>query len=39
MIAGRRTVVPGLHNRASALGGRFAPRSLLLPAVKRVTGR
>jgi short-subunit dehydrogenase len=39
MIAGRRTVVPGLHNRASALGGRFAPRSILLPAVKRVTGR
>ena len=35
MIAGRRTVVPGLHNRASMLGGRLAPRSLLLPAVGR----
>jgi uncharacterized protein len=39
MIAGRRTVVPGLHNQASALGGRLVPRSLLLPAVKRATRR
>ena len=38
MIAGRRTAIPGLHNRASMLGGRLVPRSLLLPAVRRVTG-
>ena len=37
MIAGRRTAIPGLHNRASMLGGRFVPRSLLLPVVRRVT--
>src|SRR5829696_5124871 len=37
MIAGRRTVIPGLKNRASMLGGRLAPRSLLLPVVRRVT--
>ena len=37
MIAGRRTAIPGLHNRASMLGGRLAPRSLLLPVVRRVT--
>ena len=36
MIAGRRTAIPGLHNRASMLGGRLAPRSLLLPVVRRV---
>jgi short-subunit dehydrogenase len=37
MIAGRRTAIPGLHNRASMLGGRLAPRSLLLPVLRRVT--
>jgi short-subunit dehydrogenase len=35
MIAGRRTAIPGLHNRASMLGGRLVPRSLLLPMVRR----
>ena len=39
MIAGRRTAIPGLANRASMLGGRIAPRSLLLPLVRQVTGR
>jgi uncharacterized protein len=39
MIAGRRTVIPGLKNRASMVGGRFAPRSVLLPLVRQVTGR
>jgi uncharacterized protein len=39
MIAGRRSVIPGLTNRASMLGGRIAPRSLLLPLVRQVTGR
>jgi short-subunit dehydrogenase len=37
MIAGRRTAIPGLHNRASTIGGRLAPRSLLLPVIRRVT--
>ena len=35
MAAGNRTVTPGLANRLSALGGRLAPRSLLLPAIDR----
>jgi len=39
MVAGRRTVIPGLANRASMLGGRAMPRSLLLPLVRQVTGR
>jgi short-subunit dehydrogenase len=39
MIAGRRTAIPGLANRASMLGGRVAPRSLLLPLVRQVTAR
>ena len=39
MVAGRRTAIPGLPNRASMLGGRIAPRSLLLPLVRQVTGR
>ena len=33
MVAGDRSVVPGLVNQLSAVGGRLAPRSLLLPAV------
>jgi short-subunit dehydrogenase len=39
MVAGRRTVIPGLKNRASMIGGRMAPRSVLLPLVRQVTGR
>lgn len=39
MVAGRRTAIPGLRNRASMLGGRIAPRSVLLPLVRQVTGR
>ena len=39
MLAGRRTAIPGLANRASMLGGRAPPRSLLLPLVRQVTGR
>jgi short-subunit dehydrogenase len=35
MAKGRRSVVPGPHNVATALGGRLAPRSLLLPAMER----
>ena len=36
MIAGRRTVVPGVQNKATALGGRLVPRTLLLPIARRV---
>ena len=39
MLAGRRSAIPGLANRASMLGGRVAPRSLLLPLVRQVTDR
>lgn len=31
MVAGRRSVVPGLANQAGALAARFLPRSALLP--------
>ncbi len=37
MVRGRRTVIPGVTNRLFAVGGRFAPRSLLLPAARRLT--
>jgi short-subunit dehydrogenase len=37
MAAGRRTVTPTLKWKASAIGGRLVPRTLLLPAVKRST--
>ncbi|PVZ15057.1 SDR family NAD(P)-dependent oxidoreductase [Actinomycetospora cinnamomea] len=33
MAAGHRSVTPGLVNQLSALGGRLAPRSLLLPTL------
>lgn len=36
MIAGRRSVIPGITNKASMLGGRFVPRSLFLPAASRL---
>jgi short-subunit dehydrogenase len=39
MVAGRRSAIPGLRNRASMIGGRFTPRTLLLPLVRQVTGR
>lgn len=34
MIKGRRSVIPGLGNRAAALGGRLTPRSVLLPLAR-----
>ncbi|HZA12581.1 SDR family oxidoreductase [Mycobacterium sp.] len=34
MLDGKRTVVPGLVPKAASLGGRFAPRSVLLPALR-----
>jgi len=39
MVAGRRTAIPGLMNRASMVGGRIVPRSVLLPIVRQVNGR
>jgi short-subunit dehydrogenase len=39
MVAGKRTVTPGLAARAMTFGGRYVPRSVLLPASRLVTGR
>lgn len=35
MLRGRRSVIPGVASKALAAGGRFAPRSVLLPAAMR----
>lgn len=35
MVRGRRSVVPGTGNKLSGLLGRYTPRTLLLPVVKR----
>lgn len=37
MVKGKRTVVPGLVTKAIGLGGRFSPRSVLLPVTARAT--
>lgn len=34
MLAGKRTVVPGAVPKLVSTGGRFAPRTLLLPAIR-----
>ena len=34
MLSGRRTVVPGVVPRVVSTGGRFVPRSLLLPGIR-----
>jgi short-subunit dehydrogenase len=34
MLAGRRSVVPGVVPKVVSTGGRFAPRSLLLPGIR-----
>lgn len=39
MLKGKRTVVPGIGNKATAFGGRYTPRAALLPLVERVYGR
>jgi uncharacterized protein len=39
MAAGRRTAIPGLANRATMLGGRAVPRTVLLPLVRQFTRR
>jgi uncharacterized protein len=38
MLSGRRSAIPSLRNKASAFGGRFVPRTLLLPAISRIGG-
>ena len=37
MIAGKRTVVPGMLNKAVSTSGRYVPRTVLLPLVKTVS--
>jgi hypothetical protein len=39
MEQGRRSVIPGVRNKASAFGGRMVPRTILLPLTRRVAGR
>lgn len=39
MLAGKRSVVPGLVPKAAGLGGRLAPRRLLLPALRIAADR
>lgn len=38
MLHGKRSVVPGVATKGMVLGGRFVPRTLLLPAAKRAAG-
>src|SRR4051812_39567645 len=38
MREGKRTVIPGAVSKSLAVGGRFVPRSVLLPAARKVTG-
>jgi uncharacterized protein len=35
LASGKRVVVPGLLNRAGAVGGQHAPRAVILPAISR----
>lgn len=39
MQAGKRLVVPGLGAKLMGVGGRFTPRGLLLPALRRAASR
>ena len=34
MLAGKRSVVPGVVPKVVSTGGRFVPRTLLLPAMR-----
>jgi short-subunit dehydrogenase len=36
MVAGKRSVVPGLVPKVASIGGRYVPRSVLLPALRIV---
>src|SRR5215213_9432857 len=37
MLAGRRTVVPGVINKVVSTSGRYTPRTVLLPLIDRVS--
>ena len=37
MLAGRRTVVPGVVNKVVSTSGRYTPRTVLLPLIDRVS--
>jgi short-subunit dehydrogenase len=37
MIAGKRSVVPGMINKVTSTSGRFMPRTVLLPLIDRVS--
>ena len=39
MVKGKRSVIPGIANRAVALGGRYTPRTVLLPLARYATER
>ena len=39
MLRGRRSVVPGTATKALATGGRYVPRSVLLPVAAPRRGR
>ena len=38
LMAGQRTIIPGLHNKASALAVKFMPRRLVTHVVGRIQG-
>jgi short-subunit dehydrogenase len=38
LAAGKRVVIPGVLNRATAIGGQHTPRALAIPLVKRIWG-
>ena len=37
MLAGRRTVVPGVVNKVVSTSGRYTPRTVLLPLIDRLS--
>ncbi|HEY5143784.1 MAG TPA: SDR family oxidoreductase [Solirubrobacteraceae bacterium] len=37
MLTGKRSVIPGPQNKVLSLAGRYAPRTVLLPAMRRQT--
>ena len=39
MLSGKRLVVPGVGAKLMSAGGRFAPRGILLPALRRAAAR
>jgi len=39
LMAGQRTIIPGLHNKASALAVKFMPRRLVTHVVGRIQGK